>query len=70
MNVLALRNGPTVPQLAGVGVRRVSTGGSLAWAAYGALVDAAAELRGEGTSTYLDGRCPGHYATRRSAERA
>ena len=58
VNVLALRDGPTVPQLAGVGVRRVSTGGSLAWAAYGALVDAAAELRGEGTSTYLDRALP------------
>ncbi|MEV6596203.1 isocitrate lyase/phosphoenolpyruvate mutase family protein [Actinoplanes sp. NPDC051346] len=58
VNVLALRNGPTVPQLADVGVRRVSTGGSLAWAAYGALVDAAAELRDSGTSTYLDRALP------------
>jgi hypothetical protein len=32
----------------------VSTGGSLAWAAYGALVDAATELRDQGTSTYID----------------
>jgi 2-methylisocitrate lyase-like PEP mutase family enzyme len=44
-----------VPELAGVGVRRVSTGGALAWAAYGALVAAAAELQATGTSTYLDG---------------
>jgi 2-methylisocitrate lyase-like PEP mutase family enzyme len=58
VNVLALRDGPTVPQLAGVGVRRVSTGGSLAWAAYGALANAAAELRGTGTSTYLDRALP------------
>ncbi|MEV8507743.1 isocitrate lyase/phosphoenolpyruvate mutase family protein [Actinoplanes sp. NPDC051475] len=55
VNVLALRNGPAVHELAGIGVRRVSTGGSLAWAAYGALVRAAEELRDSGTSTYLDG---------------
>jgi len=54
VNVLALRRGPSVPELASVGVRRVSTGGSLAWAAYGALVAAARELLATGTSTYLD----------------
>ncbi|MEV6848507.1 isocitrate lyase/phosphoenolpyruvate mutase family protein [Actinoplanes sp. NPDC051411] len=54
VNVLALRNGPSVSELAGAGVRRVSTGGSLAWAAYGALAEAATELRDLGTSTYLD----------------
>lgn len=53
VNVLALPNGPSVPDLAGVGVRRVSTGGSLAWAAYGALVTATRELQETGTSTYL-----------------
>jgi 2-methylisocitrate lyase-like PEP mutase family enzyme len=58
VNVLALRDGPTVPQLAEAGVRRVSTGGSLAWAAYGALVAAATELRTAGTSTYLDHALP------------
>ena len=57
-NVLALRNGPSVPELASVGVRRVSTGGSLAWAAYGALVAAATELKEQGTSTYLDRALP------------
>jgi 2-methylisocitrate lyase-like PEP mutase family enzyme len=58
INVLALRDGPSVPRLAAAGVRRVSTGGSLAWAAYGALVDAATELRDQGTSTYLDRALP------------
>jgi 2-methylisocitrate lyase-like PEP mutase family enzyme len=53
VNVLAVRGGPAVPQLAAVGVRRVSTGGSLARAAYGALVDAARELLSGGTSSYL-----------------
>src|SRR5256885_1837961 len=38
LNVLALPNGPSIPQLASVGVRRVSTGSLLAAAAYGALV--------------------------------
>lgn len=52
LNVLARPGGPTVEQLAQVGVRRISTGGSLAWAAYGALVAAARELLGPGTSTY------------------
>lgn len=55
VNVLALGRGPSVPDLAGVGVRRVSTGGALAWAAYGALATAARELLGAGTSTYLSG---------------
>jgi 2-methylisocitrate lyase-like PEP mutase family enzyme len=58
VNVLALPDGPSVPRLAEVGVRRVSTGGSLAWAAYGALVHAAEELRDSGTSTYLDRALP------------
>lgn len=58
VNVLALRNGPTVPRLAEAGVRRVSTGGGLAWAAYGALVGAATELRDSGSSTYLDRALP------------
>ncbi|MEV6488111.1 isocitrate lyase/phosphoenolpyruvate mutase family protein [Actinoplanes sp. NPDC051633] len=55
VNVLALRHGPSVPELAAAGVRRVSTGGSLTWAAYGGLVAAATELLEKGTSTYLDG---------------
>jgi 2-methylisocitrate lyase-like PEP mutase family enzyme len=52
VNVLALPGGPTVPQLAELGVRRVSTGGALAWAAYGAVAEAARELAGPGTSGY------------------
>jgi 2-methylisocitrate lyase-like PEP mutase family enzyme len=52
VNVLALASGPSTAELASVGVRRVSTGGALARAAYGALLDAAKELHGEGTSQY------------------
>ena len=39
VNVLALPRGPSVPELASVDVRRISTGGLLARAAYGALDD-------------------------------
>jgi 2-methylisocitrate lyase-like PEP mutase family enzyme len=52
VNVLALPGGPSVGELASVGVRRVSTGGLLASVAYGALVSGGEELRREGTSTY------------------
>jgi 2-methylisocitrate lyase-like PEP mutase family enzyme len=58
VNVLALPGGPSVPELASAGVRRVSTGGSLAWVAYGALVGAATELRDQGTSSYLERALP------------
>ncbi len=52
VNVLALPGGPSLPQLAGVGVRRISTGSLIAGAAYGALVAAAEELLTAGTSGY------------------
>ncbi len=55
VNVLALRGGPRVGELASVGVRRVSTGSLLAVAAYGVLKEAAAELLSDGTSTYGNG---------------
>lgn len=58
VNVLAMRQGPAIPELAALGVRRVSTGGALARAAYGALVVAAGELGEAGTSTYLDAAIP------------
>jgi len=51
-NVLALPHGPTVSDLASVGVRRVSTGGALARSAYGALLAGARELLADGTSSY------------------
>jgi 2-methylisocitrate lyase-like PEP mutase family enzyme len=55
VNVLLLRHGPSVADLATVGVRRVSTGGSLAFAAYGALAAAARELLAPGTSAFAAG---------------
>jgi 2-methylisocitrate lyase-like PEP mutase family enzyme len=58
VNVLLLPNGPTIAELAAVGVRRVSTGGALAGCAYGALAEAANELLAAGTSTYAARRVP------------
>ena len=52
VNVLATPATPPVPELARVGVRRVSTGSLLASAAYGALLAGARELLADGTSTY------------------
>jgi 2-methylisocitrate lyase-like PEP mutase family enzyme len=54
VNVLALATGPSVAELESVGVRRVSTGGALARAAYGALVSGARELQTDGTSRYSE----------------
>lgn len=54
INVLALPGAPSVPELAGLGVRRISTGGALAGVAYGGLVRAGRELLDTGTTAYLD----------------
>jgi 2-methylisocitrate lyase-like PEP mutase family enzyme len=56
VNVLAVPGGPTIAELASVGVRRVSTGSLLAAAAYGALAEGARELLSEGTSSYAERR--------------
>jgi len=58
VNVLALPAGPSISELAAVGVRRVSTGSLLASAAYGALVAGARELAGPGTSRYAEAGVP------------
>jgi 2-methylisocitrate lyase-like PEP mutase family enzyme len=52
VNVLAVAGCPPVAALAAEGVRRISIGGGFAFAAYGALVEAATELRDEGTYGY------------------
>jgi 2-methylisocitrate lyase-like PEP mutase family enzyme len=56
VNVLATPAVPAIPDLAELGVRRVSTGSLLAGVAYGALVAAARELRAGSTSTYAADR--------------
>lgn len=53
VNVLALSGAPSVGELAAAGVSRISTGGALAFAAYGALTEAAVELRVSGGYEFL-----------------
>jgi len=55
VNVLLLPDGPSVPELTGAGVRRISTGGALAFAAYGAMAAGARELLERGTATFTQG---------------
>jgi len=52
LNVLARVSGPSIPELAELGVRRISTGGALYNAAYRMVTTAADELLGPGTSRY------------------
>ena len=54
VNVLLRPDGPTVAELASVGVARVSVGGSFAYAALGALVRAGRSLLAEGTYSWTD----------------
>jgi 2-methylisocitrate lyase-like PEP mutase family enzyme len=54
VNVLARPDTPEVAQLREAGVRRISTGGALAMAAYGALAAAARELIDTGSSSYME----------------
>ena len=58
LNVLILPGGPTVAELAEVGVRRVSTGSLLAGSAYGALVEAARVLQTDGTAPPASSHVP------------
>ena len=58
LNVLLRANGPSVSALGAVGVRRVSTGGSLSRASFGALKAAALELLQFGTSTFARDAIP------------
>ncbi len=53
VNVLVLGKGPAVAELAEAGVARISVGGAFAYAALGALVEAATELRDQGTYGFL-----------------
>jgi 2-methylisocitrate lyase-like PEP mutase family enzyme len=64
VNVLALPGGPTVPELAQAGVRRVSVGGAFAFAALGAVVEAARELREQGSYGFLELARSGRSAVR------
>ncbi len=60
VNVLTGLPGITLSQkdLSALGVKRISVGGALACAAYGALMEAAEEMRRDGTFTYADKAVP------------
>jgi 2-methylisocitrate lyase-like PEP mutase family enzyme len=62
VNVLAVSGAPSVGELAEAGVSRVSVGGTFAFAAFGALADAATELRDKGTYGYLANSAAGRRA--------
>ncbi len=66
VNVLALDGAPTVAELAEAGVSRISVGGSFAFAALGAVVAAATELREQGTYGYRANSAVGAAAARRA----
>jgi 2-methylisocitrate lyase-like PEP mutase family enzyme len=55
VNVVTRPGCPPVAELAELGVRRVSVGSWFAFAALGAVVEAATELRDQGTLGYLEG---------------
>lgn len=62
VNVVARPGCPPVAVLAGLGVKRVSVGAWFAFAALGELVEAATELRDQGTFSYLDKASAGAQA--------
>jgi 2-methylisocitrate lyase-like PEP mutase family enzyme len=66
LNVLALPGVPPVAELEALGVRRVSIGGAFAYAALGALVEAADELRDHGTYGFWQRAGTGARAVRRA----
>jgi 2-methylisocitrate lyase-like PEP mutase family enzyme len=64
VNVLALAGCPSVAELAAIGVRRISVGGAFAFAALGAAIEAARELREQGTYGYWSRARTGAAAAR------
>jgi len=67
VNVLALPGAPTVAELAELGVARISVGGAFAFAALGALADAARELQTAGTYGFWRYAATGRAAFRPSS---
>ncbi len=70
VNVLAVRGAPTVSALAELGVARISVGGAFAFAAFGGLLEAAEELRDQGTYGYLERAAAGSKALRAAFARS
>jgi 2-methylisocitrate lyase-like PEP mutase family enzyme len=54
VSVLVLPGSPTVGELGALGVSRISVGGAIAVAAYGAAINAVNELREHGTTSYFE----------------
>ena len=54
VSVLVVPGAPAVGELAELGVSRISVGGAIAVAAYGAAINAVVELRDQGTTGYWD----------------
>ena len=70
VNVLAVRGAPTVSELGALGVARISVGGAFAFASFGALLEAADELRDQGTYGYLERAAAGSKALRNAFARS
>jgi 2-methylisocitrate lyase-like PEP mutase family enzyme len=64
VNVLARAGAPSVSELAGLGVKRISVGGGFAFAAYGAAVQVASELLRNGTYGFAEPAAVGGKAAR------
>jgi 2-methylisocitrate lyase-like PEP mutase family enzyme len=64
LNVLVFPGVPPVAELARLGVSRVSVGGAFAYAALTGLLDAATELRDDGTYAFLERAAAGSRAAR------
>jgi 2-methylisocitrate lyase-like PEP mutase family enzyme len=66
VNVLAVPGAPPVAELAAAGVKRISTGGALAYAAIDAVARAARELQEDGTYGFLEQARAGSALGRRA----
>jgi 2-methylisocitrate lyase-like PEP mutase family enzyme len=64
VNVLARGGGPSVAELAEMGVARISVGGAFAFVAIDAVAEAARELREQGTYGFAERSAPGVRAAR------
>ena len=69
VNVLAVPGAPSVPELAELGVARISVGGALAYTAYGAATEAARELLDAGTYGYWESAGKGANAVHTAFKR-
>jgi 2-methylisocitrate lyase-like PEP mutase family enzyme len=70
VNVLALPGRPTVAELAGVGVSRISVGSAFAWVALGAVADAGRELLQDGTYGFWSVAAEGSQLGQRAFSRS